>query len=159
GEGGGELNLLRRVGFDARSVSIQYADQRLPAQERHTEHRAVAADLLSFDIRVFRVLQYVGNVDRATLQRHTTVERAAVGRQWMSAVEFLRLLGKTARCNQVKLVVPTAEHGSQVGAAEAPHRFDQRVEHRLEVGRRAADDLEHVAGGGELVDRARQFGL
>ena len=32
------------------------------------------------------------------------------------------------------------------------------VEYRLELDRRAADDLEHVAGCGELVDRAGEFG-
>ena len=34
-------------------------------------------------------------------------------------------------------------------------RFDQRVEHRLQVEGRAADDLEHVGGGGLLLQRIR----
>ena len=39
----------------------------------------------------------------------------------------------------------------------APHRSsadcDQRVEHRLQIERRAADDLQHVGGGGLLLQR------
>ena len=37
------------------------------------------------------------------------------------------------------------------GFAQLRRRFDQRVEHRLQVEGRAADDLEHVGGGGLLL--------
>ena len=33
--------------------------------------------------------------------------------------------------------------------------FDQRIEHRLQIEGRAADDLEHVGGGGLLLQRLR----
>ena len=36
-------------------------------------------------------------------------------------------------------------------------RLDQRVEHRLQIERRAADDLEHVGGGGLLLERFAQL--
>ena len=42
-----------------------------------------------------------------------------------------------------------------------PHRkggpltSDKRIEHRLQIERRAADDLEHVGGGGLLLQRIR----
>ena len=35
--------------------------------------------------------------------------------------------------------------------------FDERVEHRLQIERRAADDLEHVGGGGLLLQRFGQI--
>ena len=35
--------------------------------------------------------------------------------------------------------------------------FDQRVEHRLQIEGRAADDLEHVGGGGLLLQRFAQL--
>ena len=34
---------------------------------------------------------------------------------------------------------------------------DQRVEHRLQIEGRAADDLEHVGGGGLLLERFAQL--
>ena len=69
----------------------------------------------------------------------------------MSEDEFLCLRRKAARRDQVILVISSAVHQRLVGAAEAHHRLHQRVEHRLEVDRRAADDLEHVGGGGLLL--------
>src|SRR5262249_33688978 len=37
--------------------------------------------------------------------------------------------------------------------AQPRGRFDERVEHRLQIEGRAADDLEHVGGGGLLLQR------
>ena len=39
--------------------------------------------------------------------------------------------------------------------AQPGRRLDQRVEHRLQIEGRAADDLEHVGGGGLLLQRIR----
>ena len=63
----------------------------------------------------------------------------------MSKVEFPLLLRKADRRNQViQVVPPAAVHKRDVRAAEARHRLHQRVENRLEIDGRAADDLEHV---------------
>ena len=35
--------------------------------------------------------------------------------------------------------------------------FSKRIEHGLQIERRAADDLEHVGGGGLLLQRLPQF--
>ena len=37
--------------------------------------------------------------------------------------------------------------------------FDQRVEHRLQIEGRAADDLEHVGGGGLLLQQILRSSL
>ena len=44
-----------------------------------------------------------------------------------------------------------------VRVAQPRRRFDQRVEHRLQVESRAADDLEHVGGRGLLLQRLAQL--
>ena len=44
-----------------------------------------------------------------------------------------------------------------VRIAKAGGRFDQRLQHRPEVEGRAADDLEHVGGGGLLLQRFAQL--
>ena len=41
--------------------------------------------------------------------------------------------------------------------AQAGGRRDQGVEHRLQIEGRAADDLEHVGGGGLLLQRFAQL--
>jgi hypothetical protein len=45
-KGGGQLDLLARVGLDARPVNSEYADQLITARQRNAEHRAVASDFL-----------------------------------------------------------------------------------------------------------------
>ena len=40
-----------------------------------------------------------------------------------------------------------------VGLAKPHCRFDKRIEHPLQIERRAADHLEHVGGGGLLLKR------
>src|SRR5262249_55032290 len=46
-----------------------------------------------------------------------------------------------------------ARKGRPVGLAQPCRRLDQRVEHGLQIEGRAADDLEHVGGGGLLLQR------
>src|SRR5215471_16089094 len=41
--------------------------------------------------------------------------------------------------------------------AKSNGRLDQRIEHRLQVEGRAADDLEHIGGGGLLLQRFAQL--
>ena len=41
-------------------------------------------------------------------------------------------------------------------AAEFARRFDQGVEHGLQIERRAADDLQHLGGRGLLLQRFRE---
>ena len=41
--------------------------------------------------------------------------------------------------------------------AQPRRRFDQRIEHGLQIERRAADHLEHVGGGGLLLQGFPQF--
>src|SRR5262245_22055822 len=43
--------------------------------------------------------------------------------------------------------------GPHIRIAESHCRLDERIEHRFQVERRAADDLEHVGGGGLLLQR------
>ena len=40
-----------------------------------------------------------------------------------------------------------------ISLAKSCSRLDQRVEHRLQIECRAANDLEHVGGGGLLLER------
>ena len=48
-------------------------------------------------------------------------------------------------------------NADHVRLAQPRRRFDQRIEHRLQIEGRAADDLEHVGGGGLLLQRFAQL--
>src|SRR6516164_9489770 len=75
----------------------------------------------------------------------------------MSLDECLCLCRKAARRDQLQHVVAPAVHRRKVGAAEARHSLCQCVEHRHEVDGGAADRLEHVCGGGLLLQRLREI--
>ena len=47
--------------------------------------------------------------------------------------------------------------GRHIRLAQPRRRLDQRIEHRLQIEGRAADDLEHVGGGGLLLQRFAQL--
>ena len=48
-------------------------------------------------------------------------------------------------------------NGCEIRFAKPRGGFDQRVEHRLEVESRAADDLEDISGRGLLLQRFAQL--
>src|SRR5262249_52943227 len=48
-------------------------------------------------------------------------------------------------------------YAARFGIAEATRRFSERIEHRLQVEGRAADDLEHVGSCGLLLQRLAQL--
>ena len=50
-----------------------------------------------------------------------------------------------------------ARHADHVSLAEPRCRFHKGIENRLEIEGRAADDLEHVGGGGLLLQRFAQL--
>ena len=50
-----------------------------------------------------------------------------------------------------------ARDGGHIRLAQARCRFDQCIEHRMQIESRAADDLEHVGGRGLLRQRLAQL--
>ena len=55
---------------------------------------------------------------------------------------------------EVQLAIVAGEHDADLVAGEQPFAAAQDlVEHRLRVGDRAADDLQHLGGGGLLLER------
>ena len=44
-----------------------------------------------------------------------------------------------------------------ISFAQPGSRFDQRIEHGLEVEGRAADDFQHIGGRGLLLERLAQL--
>jgi hypothetical protein len=64
----------------------------------------------------------------------------------------LRLVDRGERRIAIDLAV-TYEDRSGLGAAKPGGRFGYCVQHRLHIGGRAADDVEHVAGRGLVFER------
>src|SRR5262245_61645320 len=68
-----------------------------------------------------------------------------------SKVDFLRKWPPVG--GQTKLVPVALKNGHVVGSAEARCIFDDNIQHRLELGRRCADNSEHLAGRRLLFER------
>jgi hypothetical protein len=64
---------------------------------------------------------------------------------------------ETVELSSIEHAVTLARDVTQVGVAQPRRRLDQRVQNGLEVERRTADHLEHVGGGGLLLQRFAQF--
>src|SRR5262245_43187102 len=56
-------------------------------------------------------------------------------------------------CGQVKNTAVALKKPGVIRLAQMRRRLDQSVKHRLQIEGRAADDLEHVGGGGLLLQR------
>ena len=65
--------------------------------------------------------------------------------------------GKTVMRARSEHVPLLAADVALVGLAKPRRRFDQRIEHGLQIEGRAADYLEHVGGGGLLLERFAQL--
>ena len=60
---------------------------------------------------------------------------------------------RSRTCGDSRELVAFAKTDRPCPPRKAALRFDQRIEHRLQIERRAADDLEHVGGGRLLLQR------
>src|SRR5271166_5037669 len=65
--------------------------------------------------------------------------------------------GITATGSQFVEVVRAAEEVRTFGFAQSNRGFEERVEHRLQIKGRTADDLEHIGGSGLLLKRFAQL--
>src|SRR5829696_8288938 len=70
---------------------------------------------------------------------------------------MLLLFGCKAEARNVMVgAVPGQADRRSVRLAKSSCRFDERIENRLEIESRAADDLEHVGRGSLLLQRLAQ---
>src|SRR5262249_53926712 len=127
------------------------------AEHRNAEYGANAAHFSLFNHLVARIGEHVRNLDRSTLRDNAADDRAATRRQRVGLDIGLEV-GRVSATRYLPIDVPLRPiYGRHVGLAEICRRLDQRVEHGLQIERRAADDLEDVGGGGLLLKRFAQL--
>ena len=83
--------------------------------------------------------------------------RASLSLDW----NILDIIHKFAReavsLGAVECPILFASDGGLIGIAEPGSGFNEGLQHCLQIKRRAADDLEHVGGGGLLLQRFAQL--
>ena len=82
--------------------------------------------------------------------------RPGSNRMTVPCIRYTRANSRMSATSQERVALLASDR-CHVGFAQPRRRFDQRVEHGLQIERRAADDLEHVGGGGLLLQRFAQF--
>ena len=160
GEGGYKLDLFLGKGLRQYLVDEDDADDRPVAQERDAKCGSIAADLLNLTPGIFRVRQHVGDVHHPTLKRASSRDAAAFEGNVMSLQIVpeprVRFGGVTEAGRKAKKVALALEQPCMIGVTEPCRGFDQCIEHRLQIERRTADDLEHICGRGLLLQKFRQ---
>src|SRR5262249_55185061 len=136
------LQLLERaVHLLAERYSIELVERRLVEAFADSEQRSVPGDPLDVETGVFRIGQYIWDVDHSALERRSPGDTAASRRSWMLLEIFLSLGRETVpRDDSVEFAVTQEDEGIR-RLAKVGCRLDQGVEHRLKLEGRVADDL------------------
>src|SRR5262245_13553095 len=127
------------------------------AQKRDPEMGAKTTQSLNFAQVVFGVIQNVGDLKNLTLQQDSPGNTPS-SRRKRKILNVFRKLGcvTVTRCG-IKSSDSRAKNLSTIGLTQSGRRLHQRVEYRLQIEGRAAYNLEHVGGGGLLLQRFAQL--
>src|SRR5262249_33212779 len=156
GEGGQQLDLLVGKWFHLGTADRECADGLIFPQQRDGQNRPVAdakRHLGAIREIVERCLNVV-DMDRRAIEKGAssnpaTFDRPSADIHWNWAV---------MRFDLEPLVL--AQYNNRIIRLTQPsYRFHERVQHYLQIERRAADDLEHVGGGGLLLEGLAQTPL
>src|SRR5215469_16694389 len=156
-ECGYQLDLLfcERIHFIA--GEREYADRYSFAQQWHAKDGWITECLLIAHQSIFGIDEHVRNVNCSTLQSDSPHNTAAVRLNRMFQRIPLRFGGVAVDSADPKNFSITHLDGALIGRAKPSGRLRQRVEHRLQIERRAADNLEHIGCRRLLLERLTQF--
>src|SRR5262249_13238304 len=138
--------------LDLQAISQNDTEQLIALEHRDRKHGPHRIDGLR-SIRVFRISHYVGNVSRAPLKCGTARCAVATRPDGVLPHKFRELRRRVVSHHWVKQFAIETKNESLVGLAKAYRTFSDGLENRLQIERRAADDFEHVGGGGLLLQR------
>src|SRR5215472_16048463 len=100
-------------------------------------------------------------MDNFTFKQDAAGYRSTVDPNWLLLLLLLLPLGVVTRVPVGRFeeegFAPWSPYRSKVRLTKARRRLDQRVEHRLQIERRAADDFEHLGSSGLLLKGFPQF--
>jgi hypothetical protein len=147
----GPLSVVERTDLVARQRD--HAADRPALLHRNTEDRPVAADLLTGRREVLAVGQDVLDLDRIAEQRHPTDDAVATGPDRVLPLPVVELRRPaTGRGDAVRAPVQDVRR-AVIGATQPDSGADRRVEHDLELERRAAHDRQDLIRRGLPLDR------
>ena len=157
GKGSDEFNLLVVKRAHSGPAHQDHTDQVALAQKGHAKMRAKPAQCLGFAQGVVRVGKHIVDLDGLAFQLDAPNDAPSARRKRHGLYVF-NVLGREAVARgAIVTYVFRAEDLSLVRVAKPRRRLDERIKHYLEFKGRAADDLEHICGGGLLLQRVAQL--
>ncbi len=136
----------------------EHADRTSLSHQRHAQHRPEPDPVRRLQERVFRVGQHVGHLHDLVIEQYPPLDGAASRRQAL-ALGVRQPIGREIVVSGVvvafRLLPSDCGH---IRLAKLRGRLGQRIEHRLQIERRAADDFQHVRRRRLLLQRLAQFG-
>src|SRR5262245_14408433 len=107
---------------------------------------------------VFRIGLCIDDMHRRPFKQRPTGHAPTPRLEFQMRMLSFELRGKSVACPRPKGAALSGKcNVSYIGLANPGGRFDQRIKHRLQIERGAADELEHIGGGGLLLEGLAQF--
>src|SRR4029434_8553998 len=135
----------------------QNADRNAFPQHWHTEHGAKSAQSLGFRPGVIGVGKRIGYVNNLAFEQSASENSSALRFDRNIADIFVEFRREAVPLGPKEHSISLASYRGLVRIAEASSRFNQRLQHRLKIERRPADDLKHVGVRGLLLERLAQL--
>src|SRR5262245_62835763 len=152
GEGLEQFNLFVREGPRLSLRNGERSNGMSFTQHRHREVASVICCLREALEHVFGVLMHVGNVrDAASQDGPSGVATPAWWRRERVTKSIGALWAKLIESDEMNELAVEREDATQRGVTEPERIRRHRVEHRLDVSLRAADDAQDLAGGRLLL--------
>src|SRR5262245_53314921 len=152
GKGSDQLDLLVTEWADDPPADRDDTDWLVLAHQRHAQHGAEAATFDRLGPAIVRVNGGVRDVDHSAPSRGSADQRLTTRRYGLLLHPLLVFERKTMACSEAIDIALPPENECEVRLAKPLRRFNQRIEHCLQIEGRAADDLEHVGSRGLLLE-------
>jgi Periplasmic binding protein len=159
GEGRDQFDLLFRECFHQSAEQCNHAGYGALAHERDAKHRALISEPRGFAELVFRISETIQNMDCAALEHRSADQRSPIDADRV----FLKISdpfgrGIVGACDVV-LAVPEREQDRIFRRAEISRCTEDRLENRLDVGRRTCKDTQDLGGRFLLLQRLVELAL
>ena len=102
-------------------------------------------------VRIFRISQDIGNVDRLAFKRRTARSAVSAWANWVLGDKVLELLRSVEGHYHPQQLAIEPVNERSVSPTQPDRAFGDGFKHRLKIKRRAADDLEHLRRGRLLL--------
>src|SRR5262245_55373652 len=159
GEGGSKLDLLVGEGLDSSALENDHADRRSFPYQRNAENGADTAETCPLQESEFGIGLDIRDMNDAAIDKDPPGRVAAVNCERTILHECYHFGCDTEENHGLRNVALWPVDLSPVRVAEAHCGLDQCIEHRFQIERRAANDLEHVGSRGLLLQRLAQIAI